>query len=187
MVNYVNLDQSSFTSDDIVHRFWDLETLGISDKQHKSMNARDTALLHEFHASYSLEDQQRVVSLPRKGNITLPSNQLNAERLFHRLEQRLEGNVILWQVYHDHILDYIRKGQVEIVPSGEGAVDELYLPHHAVKKEKQGETRWRIVFDGSSHEDHPPSLNDTLEMGPNLLHEILATMLRFQLSSGYHR
>jgi hypothetical protein len=72
------------------------------------MNARDTALLQEFHASYSLEDQQRVVSLPRKGNISLPSNRHNAERLFHRLEQRLEGNVALRHVYHDHMLDYIK-------------------------------------------------------------------------------
>jgi len=104
MVNYVNLDQSSFTSDEVVRRFWDLQTLGISDKQDKSMNARNTTLLQEFHASFSFEDQRRVVSLPRKGNITLPSNQHNAERLFHRLEQRLEGNFSLRQVYHDHML-----------------------------------------------------------------------------------
>ena len=50
-------------------------------------------------------------------------------------------------MYHDHMLDYIRKGQVEIVPSGEGTVDEFYLTHRAVKKEKLGETRWWIVFD----------------------------------------
>jgi len=46
MVNYVNLDQSSFTSDEVVRRFGDLETLGISVKQDKSMNARD-ATLHQ--------------------------------------------------------------------------------------------------------------------------------------------
>jgi len=65
MVNHVNLDQSSFTSDDVVRRFWELETLGITDKQDKLMNARDTALLREFHASYSLENKRRVVSLGR--------------------------------------------------------------------------------------------------------------------------
>jgi len=35
-------------------------------------------------------------------------------------------------------------------------------------------------FDISSHEDQAPSLNDALEMGPNLLPEILATLLRFR-------
>ena len=39
MVKYVNLDQSPFTADDVVRRFWDLETLGITDKQDKSLNA----------------------------------------------------------------------------------------------------------------------------------------------------
>jgi len=50
MVNYVNLGQSSFTSDYVVRRFWYLKTLGTTDKQDKSMNALDTALLREFHA-----------------------------------------------------------------------------------------------------------------------------------------
>ena len=35
----------------------------------------------------------------------------------------------------------------------------------------------RIVFDASSHEQDSPSLNDVLEIGPNLLPEILATLL----------
>jgi hypothetical protein len=181
MVNYVELGQSSFASDDDVRRFWDLETLGITDRQDRSMSSRDTALLREFHASYFLEDQRRVVSLPRKGNITLPSNHHNAERLFHRLEQRLERNADLRQVYHALMLDYIKKEQVEIAPPEEGTAEEFYLPHHAIKREKRGEAKWRIVFDGSSHEDHSPSLNDALEMGPNLLPEILATLLRFRM------
>jgi len=109
------------------------------------MNTRGTAL-QEFHASYSLEDQRRVVSLPRKGNTPLPSNRLNAERQFRRLEQRLERNAALRYMYHDHILDYIKKGQVEIAPFEEGTADKFYLPHHAVKKEKRGEVKWRIVL-----------------------------------------
>jgi hypothetical protein len=79
------------------------------------------------------------------------------------------------------MLDYIKKEQVEISPSEEGIADEFYLTHHALKKEKRGETKWRIVFGGSSHEEQAPSLNDALEMGPNLLLEILATLLRFRL------
>jgi GrpB-like predicted nucleotidyltransferase (UPF0157 family) len=70
---------------------------------------------------------------------------------------------------------------VEIAPSEEGIVNEFYLSHHAVKKEKRGDAKWRIVFDGSPHEDHALSLNDALEMGPNLIPEIFAIMLRFRL------
>jgi hypothetical protein len=56
------------------------------------------------------------------------------------------------------------------------------LPHHAVPKGNRGYTRWRIVFDVSSHERGLPSSNDTLEMRPNLLPEIFATLLRFRLN-----
>ena len=58
------------------------------------MNAWDTTLVQEFHASYSLDDHRSVVSLPRKGDITLPSNRTML-RDFHMLEQRWEGNVVL--------------------------------------------------------------------------------------------
>jgi hypothetical protein len=66
-------------------------------------------------------------------------------------------------------------------PPEEEAFVMYYLPHHAVVKEKRGDAKWRIVFDGPSHEDHAPSLNDPLEMGLNLLPKILATLLRFRL------
>jgi len=58
----------------------------------------------------------------------------------------------------------------------------FYLTHHAVSKGKQEDTKWRIVFDASSHEKNAPFLNDTLEMGPNLLPEIFAMLLRFRLN-----
>jgi hypothetical protein len=180
-VNYVNLEQTFSLSDDVIHRFWDLETLGIKDIQDKSLSARDSTLLREFRASYSIDEDRRVVSLPRKGGITIPSNRHNAEKLFYTLEQRLERNGALQQVYHALMLVYVWKKQVEIVPPGEEATDVYYLPHHAVKKEKQGDTKWRIVFDRSPHEDHAPSLKEALEMGPNLLPEILGTLLRFRL------
>jgi len=54
------------------------------------------------------------------------------------LEQRLEENVVLRHEYHGHILEYIKKQQVEIFPSEEGTVDEFYQPHHAVKTDKEG-------------------------------------------------
>ncbi|KAF8785922.1 hypothetical protein HNY73_011410 [Argiope bruennichi] len=79
--------------------------------------------------------------------------------------------------------DYIDKKQVEIV-SHEAHNKEclFYLPHHAVKKIANEETKCRIAFDASSHSPRHPSLNDALEIGPNLLPDIMATLLRFRLS-----
>ncbi|GBM17102.1 hypothetical protein AVEN_133355-1 [Araneus ventricosus] len=74
------------------------------------------------------------------------------------------------------------KNQVEIAP--ETTVNEsrtFYLPHHVVKKHKNNNAKYGRVFDGSSHSPGHPSLNEVLEKWPNLLPEILATLLRFRL------
>ena len=84
-------------------------------------------------------------------------------------------------VYYTHMLDYIQRGQVEVVDSVEEQGGTFYLPHHAVSKGKREDTKWRIVFGASSLEKGAPSLNDTLEMGPNILPEIFAMLLSFRL------
>jgi hypothetical protein len=83
---------------------------------------------------------------------------------------------------HDtKILYYILQDQVEVASPGASASSKFYMPHHAVKKEKHKKVKWRIVFDACSHEPGSPSLNDSLEIGPNLLPEILSVLLRFRL------
>jgi len=72
------------------------------------------------------------------------------------------------------------KLQVELAPTTEESSGMFYLPHNAVKNERRGKVKWRIVFDTSSSEGDRPSLNDALEMGPNLIRDVLATLLRFR-------
>ncbi|XP_042900656.1 uncharacterized protein [Parasteatoda tepidariorum] len=74
--------------------------------------------------------------------------------------------------------DYIDKRQVEIAPENHDKEEKsYYIPHHVVIKEKNAEIKGLIVFNASSHTPGHPSLNDVLEQGPNLLPEILATLL----------
>ena len=181
MVNFVNSHQNLTLSDEDIRRFWDLETIGISANQDRSLSAKDTKLLEEFRESFRVEDQRRVVCLPKRQDITLPNNRINAEARLNNLRKRLENNEELKQVYYDHMQNYITRGQVETAPAEEPTSTVFYLPHQAVKKEKHGKTKWRIVFDASSHEANAPSLNDVLEMGPKLLPEIVDILLRFRL------
>jgi hypothetical protein len=67
---------------------------------------------------------------------------------------------------------------VEPEQEGEGT---FYLPHQIISKGKGGERKWPIVYDASSHEKDAPSLNDALEMGPNLFPELFAILVRFRL------
>jgi len=79
--------------------------------------------------------------------------------------------------------DYVQRGQVEVVDTEERQGRTFYLPHHAVLKGTLGETKWRIVFDASSNEKGTFTLNDALDMRPNLLPEVFAMLLRFRLHS----
>ena len=79
------------------------------------------------------------------------------------------------------MLNFITREQVEAASAEDSTSTVFYLPHQAVKKEKHRKTKWRIVFDASSHKTNAPSLNEVLEMGPNLLPEIFTILLRFRL------
>jgi hypothetical protein len=72
-----------------IKRFWDLDNIGIKARQEESWNTKDSAVLQAFHDSFRIEDIRRVVSLPKKENVTLPNNRQNAEKRFASLEVRL--------------------------------------------------------------------------------------------------
>jgi hypothetical protein len=69
-------------------------------------------------------------------------------------------------IYEEQMLDHVVKRQVELAPTTEESTGVFYLQHHAVKNERRGKIKWRIVFDSSSSEGDSPSLNDAMEMGP---------------------
>jgi len=110
----------------------------------------------------------------------LSLNRDTAGRRFHTLQKRLQQDGTLRTIYEEQILDHVMKEQVELAPTTENSTGVFYLPHHAVKQERRGKIKWRIDFDASSGEGNSPSLNDVFEMGPNLLPEVLATLLRFR-------
>ena len=66
-------------------------------------------------------------------------------------------------------------------PTGETYNRNVLLTAPCSKKSKRYTTNWRIVFDASSHEKGSPSLNEVLEIGPNLLPDVLSVLLRFRL------
>jgi hypothetical protein len=176
MVNHITLEHL----DNDLRKFWDLDTIGIAPNQQQPMTAGDSEILQEFHNSYRRERGRRVVRLPKKNRCDLSQNRDTAERRFRTLQKRLQQDDVLRTIYEEQMLDHVVKQQVELPPTTENSTGVFYLPHHAVKKERRGKIKWRKFFDASSKEGNSPSLNDVLEMGPNLLPEVLATLLRFR-------
>jgi hypothetical protein len=98
VVNFTNSNQAFAPSDDVLRRVWDLETIGTSANHDRSLSAKDSKLLEGFRASFRIEGQRRVVSLPRKQDTALPSNKLNAEKRLNNLTKRLQSNEALKQM-----------------------------------------------------------------------------------------
>jgi hypothetical protein len=175
MVNHVTLEHL----DNDARRFWDPETIGITPNQQKPMSAGDCQILQEFHDSYFIEEGRRVVRLPKKNMCNLSLNHDIAESRFRTLQKHLQKDDALQKIYEEQMLDHVVKEQVELAPTTENSTGVFYQPHHAVKKVRRRKVKWRIVFDATSSKYNSPSLNDVLEMGPNPLPEVLATLLSF--------
>ena len=168
MVNHVALGHAEYD----LRRFWDLETLGITPPEEPPQTVGESRILQEFHDSYCIEDGRRVVRLPKKNMCELSPNRSNAERRFRSLQKRLRQDDALRAIYEEQMIDHVAKQHVELAPNTEESTGVFYLPHHAVKRERRGKIKWRIVFDASSSEGDSPSLNDVLEMGLKLLPEL---------------
>ena len=137
---------------------------------------KDSNGLQAFHDSFRTGDIRRVVSLRMRTSLSQTTNQRNVENNFKMLETRLKKIAILRYVHYKHMLNYMQRRQVYVVDPDEKQEEMFYLPHHAVSKGKQGETKWQIEFGASSHESGEP-----LEVGSNLLLELFATLLQFRL------
>jgi hypothetical protein len=174
-VNHIALEHA----DNDLRKFWDLETIGITSPEEAPLTVGESQILQEFRDSYCIEDGRRVLRLPKKNICEVSPNRSNAEIRFRSLQQRLRQHDALRAIYEGQMIDHVAKQHVKLAPHTEESMGGFCMQHHVVKRECRGKIKWRIVFDASSNKSNSPSLNDVLEMGPNLLPEVLATLLRF--------
>ncbi|GBM15707.1 hypothetical protein AVEN_262879-1 [Araneus ventricosus] len=161
---------------------WGLKTLGFEAGHEKEISTLKREILKQFHESYKVMDGRRVVKLPWKKNRTLKSDDYDVSlQRMKSLEKKFK-NTDFQNIYTELMQEYIDKNQVEITTeTPANGSSTFYLPHHAIKKQKNQNVNYHIVFDGSSHSPGNPSLNEVREKGLNLLPEILATLSRFRL------
>ena len=162
--------------DNILHSFWELESLGISDLDHN--------VLTEFNKNIEFKDGRYEVSLPwKESHPMLPSNyQLSLNRL-HGLLHRLRHQPTVLQQYDNVIQDQLKRGMIQPVQDVEGLQEAKvhYLPHHAVIIRQDRETtKLRVVYDASAKRQGAPSLNSCLHSGFNFEQCILDILLRFR-------
>jgi hypothetical protein len=160
-------------------RFWETESIGISEPQPKSAG-EERVLRNIRHTGERYE-----VSLPWKNERPAIENdrELCLSRL-HSLHNRLKRNGRLLTEYDKAIKDQLASGIIEEIPRSEPQRQENivhYIPHHAVIRENKKTTKLRVVYDGSATtNDRNFSLNDCLPTGPNYVPQLFNVLVKFR-------
>ena len=190
----------------IMHKLWDLDTLGVKESEVSPVIAH-----FNEHVAYTEEGRVQV-RIPWKEEIKsyLPSNYNQALIRFNVMKQKLNrpGNQSLKSKYEAVMADQLDKGIIERVPHQDSSVfvngqrepdsidtntaligtnDEshqvqFYMPHHPVTK--RGSDKVRVVFDASCQAyGGALSLNEAIHGGPSLLTDLSEALMRFRLNN----
>lgn len=165
--------------DNIVKSFWDLESIGVTDK-----DSEVDSVLQDFNQDieYNESSGRYKVGLTwKKTHPDLVDNKSIAISSLNRLEKRLEGKEDLKERYNKALEEMEHLGFIKEVEN-EGQLESpvFYLPHHPHIKEESLSTKIRPVFNGSCKGPNGVSLNDCLETGPNLNPGVVDIVLRFR-------
>ena len=156
---------------DKTHRFWDLDEIGISNKE--------LSAYEKFKNNIKLQEGSYSVRLPIKEYHPV-NYDLSLKRL-QSLKMRLAKDEMLLKKYDQIFQDQINAGMIEEV-STEGLVGNVtYLPHKEALREESTTTKVRIVFDASAKLKNEVSLNDVLYTGPCLNPELYKLLLQFRI------
>ncbi|XP_055910735.1 uncharacterized protein LOC129945101 [Eupeodes corollae] len=167
-------------SDYDLKSFWSLEAIGI-----QSEDAENEQLADKLIAKCICKKGARYeAALPWKNpHVSIKSNRNEALRRLDSLTRRLTRIPEKLKEYDDAVRRMISDGIAEVVPSDEKETSKrvFYLPHRPVYKEESITTKMRIVFDASAGSEHSPPLYDLLQVGANLLPDVLKVLLNFRL------
>ena len=156
-----------------LNRFWDLETLGISENE---------KTIHEdFSETIYLNGENRYeAKLPFRENHPFLHDHFSlCEKRLKTLHSKLKNDTVLLKRYNDIFVEQREMGIIEEAPDTGSPGSCHYIPHHPVIREDKNTSKIRIVFDASA-KSAGPSLNDCLYKGPQLTPLIFDILTRFR-------
>lgn len=162
-----------------LRRFWDIESVGITEVKNKEIKEESFPASIKYH----FINGRYEVSLPWNSNRPESTNQGMCLVRLRQLMACLRRNPALLQEYNKIFQIQLEINIIEPVPEGKwNASDAHFLPHHGVVHEDKDTTKLRIVFDGSAKvERSHHSLNECLEKGPNLTPLVFDVLLKFRM------
>ncbi|XP_062704688.1 uncharacterized protein LOC134286987 [Aedes albopictus] len=119
--------------------------------------------------NYSIVEQQCESHFAE--NVTRTTEDRNC--LPRHCERQLQQDPNMKQEFQNFHDEYESLGHPRIVPSNETEPPQTYIPHPPVGKELHTTTKVRVVLNGSLHSITGFSLNDALQVGPEVQGEML--------------
>ena len=167
-------------SDDVLRKFWELETIGIRDEDERVLTPDETAAVAQVTETLHFKSGRYEVGIPwKRGEPHLVNNY---EMAFNRLKAQerslLRKGPEIAETYGEIIKDYVRKGYVSKVAKSDEA-DQWFLFHFPVIRQNQMTTKIRMVFDAAAKNEEK-SLSDAVRSGPKLQRELTDVLTRFR-------
>lgn len=169
-------------SDDQLKRFWELDAIGVIDRQNVHLTVEEEDALQQFNSSCHFNGDRYEVGIPwKKDHPPLVDNYQQAYQRLVSTERGLAKNPEKARMYCQAVKQYIDDGHARAIDEEEQNADKIrYLPHHAVFREDRATTKCRVVFDSSATTADGVSLNSCLLKGPKLQPDLGHVLIRFR-------
>ena len=129
-------------------RFWELESIGITETANPTMSQEEELAVNDFNDGLNFDGNNCEVGLPwRRDHPKLENNYAEAGKRLENIERKLKRDPEKAEAYTTAINQYVEKGLAEEVldpTSGDGSV--RYFPHHAVFRAYRQTTKCRVSF-----------------------------------------
>ena len=165
-----------------LEKFWKIEE--IPSPKTRLKNLLEEKVHEEFKKAitYNEVDQQYRIEIPYKEDVTkLCDNYISTKALYLKQQEKLKNDPEKRNTVHKIFAEQLQLGVLELVSSTETTANKVhYLPWHLVIRPGHPTTPVRIVKNASFKGRNGLSLNGIQHVGPNLLPDIVGSILRFR-------
>ncbi|XP_029674246.1 uncharacterized protein LOC115242242 [Formica exsecta] len=165
----------------MVRRFWEQEEMPLAAT---TLSKDDQECEDHFVRTHTRgPDGRYTVRLPVVEPLPdLSGTRRAALRVLKHMETRFSRDASFHELYADFLRQYADLHHMTPASSDADRVNKrlCYLPHHGVMREASSTTKLRVVFNGSSRLPSGETLNQHLQVGPNLLPALADILLRWR-------
>lgn len=166
-------------SDETVKSFWSLESVGILPEESESVDPVFSSFQEKLR---KVDDRYETELIWKPGaKARLLDNEKIARIRQSQTSRKLEHDPLVQGMFNDALFEMEATGVIEEVPADEVSEGPVYyMPSRPVVRESAVSTKCRPVFDASCKGFNGVSLNDCMEVGPCLLGDLTAILVRFR-------